>query len=118
VNEQYINDGVELFTEHAGGAFALNDTSEERGIRIARAISGTVLWPASTSAGELVIETAPIKGYTGKWAEAIKLTFAGGFVSAAQTGMAAVGANYARARWSVAPVDAATKPRVFLNWQV
>lgn len=110
------NDSAELFTANVSPSFSLNDTSEVRGIRIANRIGGTVLWPASTSAGEVVFETAPYEGYTGTWIEAFRLTF--GTASTAQADGAAVAANCVRARWSVAPVGSVTRPRVFLNWQV
>lgn len=109
---------IELFLNNSAAAFLIQDKSEVRGMRETDTVALSVQWPAATSAGTVILEKAPTEDYAGTWISLGSLAVGGNAGTAQQTANLAMLGEFVRARWSVAPVDNATKPRVFLHYTV
>lgn len=107
----------ELFLDNTAAAFLIQDKSVVRNMRETDTLVLSVIWPSGTSAGTIVLETAPDAGYTGTWLTLGTIAVgsdAGKFIKTANLDAVV---EFVRARWTVAPVDMASKPRVFLHYR-
>lgn len=117
--ENILSDHRELFTENTAANFAAQDKSEVLGVRFAGAISGSVIWPVGATGGKLIFESSPVRDFAGTWAVAMTIDFAGGgAANSVQAANVFATLLYIRARWETAPTGGATKPRVFLGWNM